>query len=72
MVKSIGDYANGVYDLAQFMHDNYLAISVDPEIMGEKKWEVQDGTDVLFEELPEANMIVMLELASRVMGFVNG
>lgn len=71
MVKSIDDYSNEVYELAQFMHDNYIAIAVDPEILGKNKWVVQEGTDVLFEELPAENMVVMLELASRVMGYMN-
>lgn len=69
-MKKISDYSNEVYELAQFMHDNYLEISIDKEIV-EEKWIVQEGTDVLFEDLPQANIIIMLELASRVMGHLS-
>lgn len=69
-MKSVDDYSNVIYELAQFMHDNYLEISVDRKIMGDMEWEVQEGTHVLFEELPLANMIIMLELASRVMRYL--
>ena len=70
-MKSVEDYSSTIYELAQFMHDSYLEVCTDPKILGEEKWEVQEGTDVLFEDLPYKNMIVMLELATKVMGYLN-
>ena len=56
-------YEQEVWDLAEFMHDKYLELSI------EAGWDVQEGTDVLFEDLPRENMKVMLDLASKVVGY---
>ncbi|QIB75356.1 hypothetical protein G3I44_14295 [Halogeometricum borinquense] len=46
--------------LAEWLHDQYEEIAV------EVGWETQDGTSVPFDELPEDNRAVMLQLAERL------
>ena len=53
-------YSPDIWELAEFMHVNYL------EIAEKAGWKVQEKTDTSFKELPEQNQKVMLELAWRV------
>lgn len=55
--------------LARLFHDTYLELK---PLYG---WEVQPGTDVPFDELPDANRDLMIAVAQRVlenMGLIQG
>jgi hypothetical protein len=49
------------HKLAAWLHKEYEEIAV------EVGWETQDGTSVLFDELPQDNQDVMLQLADRLL-----
>jgi len=53
-------FSYDIWQLAEFMHDNYL------EISKEVGWKVQENTGGAFDKLPYENQRVMLELAWRV------
>lgn len=46
--------------LAEWLHDNY------EEIARHEGWETKKECQVLFEDLPEQNREVMMELAKRI------
>lgn len=48
-------------ELAEWLHENYEEIAV------EVGWETQDGTSIPFDELPQDNQDVMLQLADRLL-----
>lgn len=52
--------------LAEWMHDEY------EKIAKETGWKTQESTQVKFQDLPEKNREVMLEIARRlIIKFVN-
>lgn len=53
-------YEDESIELARFMHDNY------EELSKEVGWKTQDSCQVEFDDLPEANKIVMFKIAERV------
>ena len=46
--------------LAEWMHDEY------EKIAKEKGWKTQESTRVKFQDLPEKNKEVMMEIATRL------
>lgn len=48
-------------EVAKWLHDNY------EEIAKTENWDTQENCKVEFDDLPEANQSVMLELAKRVL-----
>lgn len=52
---------NDFYALAEWMHYNYEQISL------KKGWKTQDNCQVSFEELPNENKEVMLEISLRLL-----
>ena len=57
-------YSVKVYNLAKFIHEKYEALSI------EEGWETQAPCKVEFDDLPEANLKVMIGVAGSIIEYI--